>query len=151
MLYEIPLTEKLYTGKQIVEAVLLSIRDRDDRFKMMSRLIEMPSALDQDFKPKKELIPREAAIRALCDGCVDDGHCGDNAFDGRYSCEDVPKLLKIPAAVISYTPTGEWLKQYPDDPNCGLVKCSVCGYEYCDYIECAKFCGNCGAMMGGTP
>lgn len=52
MLYEIPLTEKLYTGKQILEAALLSIRDRNDRFEMMSRLIAMKSA--KDVRPVKE-------------------------------------------------------------------------------------------------
>ncbi len=30
----------------------------------------------------------------------------------------------------------------------GLVGCSVCGYEYTDYLECKNFCGNCGADMG---
>ncbi len=28
-----------------------------------------------------------------------------------------------------------------------LGKCSVCGYEYTDLIECNAFCGNCGARM----
>ena len=29
----------------------------------------------------------------------------------------------------------------------GLAKCSVCGHEYTDMLECAEFCGNCGAPM----
>lgn len=28
-----------------------------------------------------------------------------------------------------------------------LEKCSVCGYEYIDRIECRNYCGNCGAKM----
>lgn len=28
-----------------------------------------------------------------------------------------------------------------------LVKCSVCGYEYTDWLECDNYCGNCGAKM----
>ena len=28
-----------------------------------------------------------------------------------------------------------------------LLKCSVCGYEYCDKVEANRFCGNCGARM----
>jgi protein-arginine kinase activator protein McsA len=30
-----------------------------------------------------------------------------------------------------------------------LVKCTACGYEYHDFIECMSFCGNCGAKMKG--
>lgn len=29
-----------------------------------------------------------------------------------------------------------------------LAKCSVCGYEYTDLLECDNYCGNCGAKMG---
>jgi len=28
-----------------------------------------------------------------------------------------------------------------------LQKCSACGYEYNDLIECDNYCGNCGAKM----
>lgn len=28
-----------------------------------------------------------------------------------------------------------------------LLCCSVCGYEYNDYLECKNYCGNCGARM----
>ena len=28
-----------------------------------------------------------------------------------------------------------------------LMKCSACGYEYCDRVEASRFCGNCGARM----
>jgi hypothetical protein len=31
----------------------------------------------------------------------------------------------------------------------GLAQCSVCGYEYTDYLECKNYCGNCGAKMDG--
>ena len=29
----------------------------------------------------------------------------------------------------------------------GLVRCTACGYEYTDRVECQNFCGNCGAIM----
>lgn len=45
-----------------------------------------------------DYISREAAIRAHCDGCVDDGYCGK--LDGRYACEDVPNIMAIPAADV---------------------------------------------------
>ena len=41
---------------------------------------------------------------------------------------------------------GEWIPQWE---GARLVKCSVCGYEYCDLIECTDYCGNCGAKMDG--
>ena len=41
---------------------------------------------------------------------------------------------------------GEWLPQFE---GARIVKCSVCGYEYCDLIECGNYCGNCGAKMDG--
>lgn len=37
---------------------------------------------------------------------------------------------------------GEW-RTYAGS----LVACSVCGYEYLDYLECDNYCGNCGAKM----
>ena len=30
-----------------------------------------------------------------------------------------------------------------------LVRCTACGYEYNDLVECTNFCGNCGAKMEG--
>ena len=30
-----------------------------------------------------------------------------------------------------------------------LQRCSACGYEYNDLIECDNYCGNCGAKMDG--
>ena len=41
---------------------------------------------------------------------------------------------------------GEWLPQFE---GARILKCSVCGYEYCDLIECGNYCGNCGAKMKG--
>lgn len=38
---------------------------------------------------------------------------------------------------------GKWVTH----SGCGLLKCSCCGYEYSDHIECMNFCGNCGAKM----
>jgi hypothetical protein len=31
----------------------------------------------------------------------------------------------------------------------GLVACTCCNYEYTDKLECADYCGNCGAKMDG--
>lgn len=31
----------------------------------------------------------------------------------------------------------------------GLERCSACGHEYTDYIECHNYCPNCGAKMDG--
>lgn len=41
---------------------------------------------------------------------------------------------------------GEWVLQ----EGCNrLVKCTACGYEYTDVVECTNYCGNCGAKMKG--
>ena len=40
--------------------------------------------------------------------------------------------------------TAEWVQQFPGSK---LLKCSKCGYEYCDLLECTNYCGNCGAKM----
>ena len=42
---------------------------------------------------------------------------------------------------------GHWELQYPEDKNCGLLKCPCCRYEYGDLFECTNYCGNCGAKM----
>lgn len=51
-------------------------------------------------------------------------------------------VKSTPAANVSPVCHGTWI-QYAG----GLLKCSVCGHEYIDYIECDAFCGNCGARM----
>lgn len=54
------------------------------------------------------------------------------------------------ARLIDAAPTihekkhGHWI-EYLD--GCSLVKCSCCGHEYLDCIECMNYCGNCGAIM----
>ena len=63
----------------------------------------------------------------------------------RIMCGAMFKLIeREPSADVAPVRHGKWEQQYP---NSGLLKCSVCGYEYCDYIECKNFCGNCGAKM----
>ena len=55
------------------------------------------------------------------------------------------------APIIDPEKHGHWIKYYGEE--CGLVKCSCCGHEYIDYLECDTYCGNCGAKMdeqGGT-
>lgn len=55
------------------------------------------------------------------------------------ACE---RLEKLPD--VQHTPAapGRWERWAG-----GLVRCSVCGYEYTDRVECDNFCGNCGAKM----
>ena len=61
-------------------------------------------------------------------------------YGERTTCE-----LFQPAADVETVRHGKWLEQYEGSR---LLKCSVCGYEFCDLIECGNFCGNCGAKMG---
>jgi hypothetical protein len=55
-------------------------------------------------------------------------------------------IEEAPTADVVEVRHGEWLEQYEGSR---LLKCSVCGYEYCDLIECRNYCGNCGAKMDG--
>ena len=55
-------------------------------------------------------------------------------------------LMQAPSVDVVEVRHGEWLPQYEGSR---LSKCSVCGYEYCDLIECRNYCGNCGAKMDG--
>lgn len=65
----------------------------------------------------------------------------DVAHDCTISCVEA-----VPTADVEEVRHGEWLEQYEGSR---LSKCSVCGYEYCDLIECGNYCGNCGAKMDG--
>lgn len=94
-----------------------------------------------------DYISREAAIRAHCDGCVDDGYCGK--LDGRYACEDVPNIMAIPAADVVEVVRGEWIV---DSIATNIFYCSVCGNDApveptggTEYKS--NFCHNCGADM----
>lgn len=93
---------------------------------------------------KKEYIEREAAIRAHCDGCVDDGYCGK--LDGRYACEDVPNIMAIPAADVRPVVRGKWLPTKDDNKkrcsNCDVITL-IAQYPFGE----ANFCPNCGADM----
>lgn len=51
-------------------------------------------------------------------------------------------LTTAKPADVAPVKRGTWIKYAGH-----LVKCSVCGYEYIDRIECDAFCGNCGARM----
>ena len=55
-------------------------------------------------------------------------------------------VLATPTADVVEVRHGEWIPQFEGSR---LLKCSVCGYEYCDLIECGNYCGNCGAKMKG--
>lgn len=108
-----------------------------------------------------EYIEREAAIRALCDGCVDDGYCGEKDLADRYACDDVPKLLAIPAADVREVKRGEWLTGNGNPRSYGRIRamCGRCGafalYEMVNagsYKEqLSKFCPSCGAEMREPP
>lgn len=58
----------------------------------------------------------------------------------------VRAIEEAPTEDVAEVKHGEWIEQYKGSR---LVKCSVCGYEYCDLIECGNYCGNCGAKMDG--
>lgn len=89
----------------------------------------------------RDYISREAAIRAHCDGCVDDGYCGK--LDGRYACEDVPAIMAIPAADVRPVVRGAW-KPNPRNPY--WLDCTVCGYGKPERTV-YNFCPCCGADM----
>ena len=103
-------------------------------------------------------IRREAAIRAHCDGCVDDGYCGK--LDGRYACDDVPQIMAIPAADVRPVVVAHWeWDENGMDWNLGAWRCSHCrckaetwwATDKHNPLRCAgsHFCGNCGADMRG--
>lgn len=56
----------------------------------------------------------------------------------------VADVESIPASDVVPVVHGRWEPWFGN-----LVKCSVCGYEYVDRIECDNYCGNCGVKMDG--
>lgn len=90
-----------------------------------------------------DYISREAAIRAHCDGCVDDGYCGK--LDGRYACEDVPNIMAIPAADVvevvrcrdcyAYQRDKELAEAAYLEPEqyCALLRCEFGPDGFCSY------------------
>lgn len=52
------------------------------------------------------------------------------------------KIKNLTAADVAPVVHGKWVTWAGV-----LPKCSVCGYEYTDKIECCDYCGNCGAKM----
>ena len=53
------------------------------------------------------------------------------------------QIYNAPTVEVNIIKHGKWITH----SGCCLLKCSCCGYEYSDHIECMNFCGNCGAMM----
>ena len=103
---------------------------------------------------RSDYISREAALSALFNG-----------EHNIYSWDEIEEILSaVPAADVVERELyqmalsdvvrlsverperkhGKWIEQYQGH---NLLKCSACGYEYSDYIECQNFCGNCGADM----
>ena len=66
-------------------------------------------------------------------------------WDGHTPQVAIDRISKISTDVVEVR-HGEWLPQYEGS---SLVKCSVCGYEFCDRIESGNYCPNCGAKMDG--
>ena len=69
-----------------------------------------------------------------------------------YGNSDPSNLRQYASGFIDNAPTvdavevvhGKW------EAYCGgLLKCTACGYEYTDYLECQNYCPNCGAKMDG--
>ena len=71
-------------------------------------------------------------------------------LNGVLTMEDVTSSEEVADHLLANGVTvrgqGKWEQQYE---GCGLLRCSACGYEYCDFIECQNFCGNCGCEMRG--
>lgn len=63
-----------------------------------------------------------------------------NVFNWLSECFEIVETMEVDAVEVVH---GRW------EDECGLPKCPVCGYEYCDYLECKNYCGNCGAKMDG--
>jgi hypothetical protein len=84
-------------------------------------------------------IEREAALKVVADIMQDCKVSHKHRALNR-------NIKQIPTADVVEVRHGELIPQYE---NSRLVKCSVCGYEFCDLIECGNYCGNCGAKMDG--
>lgn len=67
----------------------------------------------------------------------------DETFEVVNDADDFMKMVDS-VSIVDVVPLrrGKWI-EYAGS----LVKCSICGYEYIDHIECDAFCGNCGAKM----
>ena len=87
-----------------------------------------------------DYISRDAAIAAAFSANA----IGNSAYRDVY--DTVERIRMIPAADVVERKRGRWIEQYQGH---NLLKCSACGHEYSDYIECQNFCGNCGAYMRG--
>ena len=83
---------------------------------------------------KKRAIYAEDLLRTI----RDDQHIRGSAF-ARVK-QHIDEAATVEDVEVTH---GRW------EEECGLPKCPVCGYEYCDYLECKNYCGNCGAKMDG--
>ena len=89
-----------------------------------------------------DYISREALIKELFYAKVrgDDEYM----FGTNHTVIDalMDRVNKIPSADVVEAKHGRW-----EEWAGSLEKCSICGYEYIDRIECRDYCGNCGAKM----
>ena len=72
----------------------------------------------------------------------------EKCYECRYCCDCHIKqeATRLYNAGYRKQSEGEWVLR--EGLN-RLVRCTACGYEYNDLVECTNFCGNCGAKMEG--
>lgn len=76
-------------------------------------------------------------------------HCRGCEYEkyGKYHfCSSIKQAEKMTARGYLKQKEGEFVLR---EGYNHLFKCTACGYEYNDLIECMSFCGNCGAKMKG--
>lgn len=86
---------------------------------------------------KQRLIDANALIKTMRE---EDKKCPGVPWSTTAVSNCIERLDPVDAVEVVH---GRW------EEECGLPKCPVCGYEYCDYLECKNYCGNCGAKMDG--
>lgn len=90
--------------------------------------------------------PTVLSLETLCEKCLRANLCKKRLAMHNAICDKF-KSVTPPPPPPKYDVAkkqGHWMPQWEGSR---LVKCSVCGYEYCDLIECGNYCGNCGAKM----
>ena len=132
--FDVTLHQKMYaevikaTDKLIYQAIINYCREQgfNDLF-----------IIDEEFV--KSAIKNEI-VREKTMNCKNGNHscnsCGEKKCGNKHTTCHNADMVEVRH--------GRWLEQYEGSR---LLKCSVCGYEYCDLIECGNYCGNCGAKM----
>jgi DNA-directed RNA polymerase subunit RPC12/RpoP len=90
----------------------------------------------------KTYIEKEAALNSICYDCCERDFCID-------PCVDYAHINGLPFADVKPVVSGEW--KWNNDN--GYYYCSKCGAvspredQDGEYIDCPRFCHNCGADM----